>query len=162
VRLSAWIAAIGAVAGLATGLRSEGQRPAFRSGVDLVSVNVTVTDRKGEFVTTLNQDDFEVLEDGKKQAISFFLPGGERRLDDAAPPSELHLGVLLDISGSMEADIRQAKSAAVKFLTTLGHADDITLVDFDTEVRIARFGSSDFPRLVERIRNRRPRSESAV
>jgi Ca-activated chloride channel family protein len=162
VRLSSWIGVVAAVASLAVGPRPSDQRPAFRSGVDLVSVNVTVTDRKGDFVTALNEDDFEVFEDGKKQAITFFLQGGQRRLDDPDHPTELHLGVLLDISGSMEADIQQEKDAAVKFLTTLDDADDITVVDFDTEVRITRFGPLDFPRLVERIRNRRPEGWTAL
>jgi Ca-activated chloride channel family protein len=162
VRLSNWIGVVAALGSLAVGPRLGDQRPAFRSGVDLVSVNVTVTDRNGDFVAALNADDFEVFEDGTRQAITFFIPGGQRRLDDPDHPTELHLGVLLDISGSMEAHIRQEKDAAVKFLTTLDGADDITLVDFDTEVRITRFGPLDFPRLVERIRNRRPEGWTAL
>ena len=46
------------------------------------------------------------------------------------------------------------RTAAIKFLNALPEAADITLVDFDTEVRVARYGQADFPRLVERIRNR--------
>jgi Ca-activated chloride channel family protein len=162
VRLSSWIGVVAALASLAAGPRPADQRPAFRSGVDLVSVNVTVTDRQGDFVTTLNADDFQIFEDGKEQTITFFLPGGQRRLDDPDHPTELHLGVLLDISGSMEVDIKQEQDAAVKFLTTLDGADDITLVAFDTEVRVTRFSPLDFPRLVERIRNRRPEGWTAL
>jgi Ca-activated chloride channel family protein len=151
-----------AVVGLAAGLRAQEQRPSFRSGVDLVNVNVTVTNRKGEFVTTLGRDDFEIYEDGRKQAIRYFLAGGVSQSVESGPPAELHLGVLLDISGSMEGDIGQAQTAAVKFLTTLGDANDITLVDFDTEVRIARYDESNFPRLIERIRSRKPEGNTAL
>ena len=158
----AWIGVLAAVAGLSAGPRPGDQRPSFRSGVDLVSLNVTVTDRKGGLITTLDQDDFEIFEDGRKQAITFFLSGGQRGRGDAGSPFELHLGVLLDISGSMELDIRQVQNAAVKFLTTLDGADDFTLVDFDTQVRVARFGRPDFPRLVERIRSRRPGGNTAL
>ena len=39
---------------------------------------------------------------------------------------------------------------------------DMTLVDFDTEVRVAKYGQKDFPRVVERIRGRTPDGETAL
>ena len=48
-----------------------------------------------------------------------------------------------------------ACTAAIRFLKDLPEAEDITLVDFDTEVRIAQYGTADMPRLVERIRSRK-------
>ena len=62
---------------------------------------------------------------------------------------------MLDTSGSMEADLKLARSAAIKFLNLLPDARDITLVDFDTEVRVTRYPQRDFARLVERIRMRK-------
>ena len=56
----------------------------------------------------------------------------------------------------MGDDIELARTAAIKFLKGLHEAQDITLVDFDTEVRVARYGQHDFPRLIERIRQRKP------
>jgi Ca-activated chloride channel family protein len=123
----------------------------FRGGTDLVSVRVTVTDRRNGFVTDLEQADFEVTEDGRRQAITQFERG-----EAGGDAGELHLGLLLDTSGSMGGDIELARSAAIRFLNTLSDATDMTLVDFDTEVRVARYGQQDFPRLVERIRSRRP------
>ena len=38
----------------------------------------------------------------------------------------------------------------------------MTLVDFDTEVRVARYGQQDFPRIVERIRSRAARGMTAL
>lgn len=128
----------------------------FRSAVDLVSLGVTVTDRQGQFVTDLTRDDFEIVEDGRPQSIRLFSRG------DAEPAPELHLGLLFDASGSMEEDIGFARSAAIKFLNALPHAADVTLVDFDTEVRVARYGPGDFPRLVERIRRRKPDGTTAM
>ena len=52
----------------------------------------------------------------------------------------------------MDADIKMSRSAAIKFLNTMNYARDMTLVDFDTEVRVTKFSQQDFPRLVERIR----------
>lgn len=127
------------------------QAPAFRGGVDLVNVAVTATDRKGSFIADLKVDDFEVREDGRQQTISHFLTGDA---DEASAPN-LHLGVLLDVSGSMADETAFVRTAAIKFLNALPHAADITVVDFDTEVRAARFGQADFPRLVERIRQQK-------
>jgi VWFA-related protein len=123
------------------------QVPVFHGGVDLVNLGVTVTDKKGNLITDLGANDFELYEDGKKQSILHFAIGGAGQ--DA---SELHLGLLMDVSESMGEDIRFTKTAAIKFLNTLVEAVDITLVDFDTEVRVARYSQSDFARLIERIR----------
>ena len=46
--------------------------PTFRSGTNVVRVDVTVTDRGGNLVRTLTADDFEVLEDGTPQPITSF------------------------------------------------------------------------------------------
>ncbi len=135
-----------AVAGVAL---PQGQAPTFKSGVDLASFNVTVVDKRGNFVKDLKESEFEVLEDGQKQTLKYFMPGGDAGL----PP--LHLGALLDISGSMEEEMSLARSASIKFLKTLDDAEDMTLVDFDTEVRVARYTHADFPSLVERVRSRK-------
>jgi Ca-activated chloride channel family protein len=47
------------------------------------------------------------------------------------------------------------KTASIKFLNTLTDAVDITVVDFDTEVRTARYGQKEFARLIERIRQKK-------
>ncbi|MBI4886718.1 MAG: VWA domain-containing protein [Acidobacteria bacterium] len=135
----------------------EGQQPVFRTRLDLVTMGVTVTDRRGGFVADLVQADFQVVEDGRPQAITYFAHGDE---PTGAPP--LHVGLLFDTSGSMGEDIALARSAAVRFLNTLSDADDMTLVDFDTEVRVARYGQGDFPRMVERIRARQPGGFTAM
>jgi Ca-activated chloride channel family protein len=133
------------------------QQPTFRAGTDLVSLGVTVSDRRANFLTDLSRDDIEIFEDGKKQTIAYFARGDA---PDAGP--ELHIGLLFDTSGSMGADIALSRSAAVRFLNTLPEAKDITFVDFDNEVRVAKYGQQDFPRLVERIRARTPGGDTAM
>jgi VWFA-related protein len=128
----------------------------FRTGVDLTTFGVTVTDRKGNIVTDLTQADFQILEDGVPQAIKYFAHG-----DGEASP-EMHLGLMLDASGSMQSDMKLAQGAAIKFLNLLPEAQDITLVDFDTRVRITRYPQRDFARLVERIRQRKPDGWTAL
>jgi len=133
------------------------QQATFRAGTELVSLTATVSDRKGQFLTDLTRDDFEVLEDGKPQTLQQFARG-----DDLESGPDLHIGLLFDTSGSMDADIKMSRSAAIKFLNTMNYARDMTLVDFDTEVRVTKFSQQDFPRLVERIRSRKPEGFTAM
>jgi Ca-activated chloride channel homolog len=150
------IVVVVALAGLAAP-PTTAQQPTFRAETDLVSLGVTVTDRRGEFLSNLTADDFEIVEDGVRQTVTQFAAGGQ-----GANTPELHVGLLFDTSGSMGQDITLARTAAVKFLNTLSDAEDITLVDFDTEVRVAKYGQQDFPRLVERIRSRKPDGLTAM
>jgi Ca-activated chloride channel homolog len=143
---------------LVPGGAGQQQPPVFRSAVDLVHVGVTVSDRRGGLVAQLTKDDFEVYEDGKRQTIQYFAVGDP----DAPDQPEMHLGLLLDVSGSMGEDMSFTKTAAVKFLNTLTDAVDITVVDFDTEVRTARYGQSDFARLIERIRKKKADGYTAL
>ena len=75
------------------------------AGVELVSLNVTVTDGT-KYVTDLEQDDFEVFEDGAKQTFTFF----SRR------SSPIALAVLLDTSASMDDRLATAQEAAIGFV----------------------------------------------
>jgi Ca-activated chloride channel family protein len=134
---------------------SAAQDAQFRSRVDLVNVGVTVTDKRGKLIANLSRDDFTLVEDGRPQAITFFASA-------EAPAPEMHLGLLLDVSGSMESDIAFTRTAAVRFLNTLTEALDVTLVDFDTEVRVARYEQHDFARLIERIRAKKTGGETAL
>jgi len=149
-RLGIVAALLVASAGVASGQK------VFRAGVDLVHFGVVVTDRSGAPVLGLTADDFEIIEQGTAQKIKFFA-GGQPA---SAPP--LHLGFMIDNSGSMIQDIKDVRTAAIKFLNTVENVIDVTLTDFDTEVRVARFGPDDFPRLIERIRGRKPDGYTAL
>lgn len=132
------------------------QQPAFKTQVDLVNFGVSIVNKEGKPVAGLKAEDFQILENGKPQTLKFFAEGQP----EAGPP--LHLGLLLDTSGSMADDLRDARSAAVKFVNALDRAADFTLVDFAEDVRVARFGRDDYPRLVERIRQRKAEGFTAL
>ena len=123
-------------------------QPVFRSGVDLVHLGVTVVAKDGQLVSGLTAEDFVIEEEGREQGVAYF----SRGLDSDLETMPFHLGVLFDTSGSMARDARFSQTAAIRFLRSLDFAVDMTLVDFDTQVRVSRYGQRDFPRLVERLR----------
>jgi Ca-activated chloride channel family protein len=127
----------------------------FRERTDLVSVGVTVAGKKHQFVTDLSVDDFAVFEDGRPQQISAFASGTE-----SGPP--LHVGVLLDISGSQAPDLGFTQTAVIKFLTSLPHPTDVTFIDFASEVRGGRYAPGDFPSLIKRVRDLTAGGETAL
>lgn len=147
-----------ALVGLMMAGLAHAQTVVFRAGIDLVNFGVTVTDRDGELVTDLSLEDFEIREVGEPQTITYFARGVGGDQDEMP----LHLGLLFDTSGSMAQDLELSRSAAIKFLNALPSAETMTLVDFDTEVRVGRYGQPDFPRLVERIRMRKPDGWTAM
>jgi Ca-activated chloride channel family protein len=77
----------------------------FRAGVDLVSLNVTVSEGAGKYITDLTAEDFNVFEDGVKQEVTFF---NRTNLPIA-------LALLLDTSASMDTKLPTAQEAAIGF-----------------------------------------------
>ena len=118
------------------------QQPSFRTGIDVVSLNVTVADGSGRFITNLGGDAFSVFEDGIKQQVTFF---NHSNLPIA-------LSVLLDTSASMEDKLQTAQDAAVGFVKKLRQQDFGQIIDFDSRVLIAQPFTSSVPDLEQAIR----------
>jgi VWFA-related protein len=110
--------------GLIIGLSA--QQPSFRAGVDIVSLNVTVTDAASHYITDLEEGDFLVFEDGIKQNVTFF----SRR------QSPIALSLLLDSSASMEEHLPVLQMAATNFVHKLKSNDIAQVIDFDSRVEI--------------------------
>ena len=139
------LAALGAAAGLTAGAQQDGADdalPSFRAGVDVVSLNVTVTDADNRFVTDLDQENFQIFEDGVLQEITFF---SRARLPIA-------LSVLIDTSASMDKRMRTAQEAAIGFSRSLGPDDLAEIIDFDGRVEILQDFTNDLELLGEAIR----------
>jgi len=98
----------------------------FRAGVELVSINVTVVDSQGRYVTDLAESDFSVFEDGAKQELTFF---NRSNLPIA-------LSILIDSSASMEQRMENAQEAAIGFAKKIREQDLAQVVDFDSRVEI--------------------------
>ncbi len=105
----------------------------IRTNTDLVVLNVTVTDKAGQYVKGLKASDFKVYEDGvevKPESMANF----------SVQESPYAAVVLLDSSGSMEARFSLARSAAIRFLDGLRPEDVAAVYRFDTKVeRVQEF-----------------------
>lgn len=107
-------------------LGAAAQEPQFRGGTHTVSVYATVADRNGHLATDLTKDDFEVLDDGKPQSLSLFS-------NDIQP---ITIVVMLDRSGSMEANFGLERKAAETFITKLLPGDRARVGSFSNRIEI--------------------------
>jgi Ca-activated chloride channel family protein len=103
------------------------QQPVFRGTSDAVRVFVTVTDRDGRLITTLERNDFEIRDEGKPQPITQF--------DNS--PQPVRLIVMLDVSGSMEGNLPLLRAAAEQLFTRLGANDVARVGTFGREIVIS-------------------------
>jgi len=117
------------------------QQPSFRTGVDLVSLNVTVSEGQ-HYVTDLEQGDFSVYEDGVQQNVTFF---NKTNLPIA-------LALLLDTSASMDTKLPTAQEAAVGFAKRLRKQDLAEVIDFDNRVSVLQPFTNSAPELEQAIR----------
>jgi Ca-activated chloride channel family protein len=121
---------------------AQAPRPSFRAGVDLVSLNVTVTDGAGHYLVDLAQKDFQVFEDGAEQNVTFF----------SRTNLPIALSLLLDTSASMEDKLDKAQEAAIGFAGKLRPQDLAQVIDFDSRVSVAQGFTNSVPELESAIR----------
>ena len=114
----------------------------FRSEVDLVSLNVIVTDNHDRFVTGLTQNNFTVFEDGVQQDVAYF----------AATNVPLDLAIVLDVSSSMSDKLATVQEAAVGFASHLRSGDRITVVAVKDSARMLHDLDGDITGACEAIR----------
>ena len=108
--------------------QTEQQQPSvFRGGSDVVRAYVTVTDKDGRIVTTLQQDDFEVRDEGKVQPIILF---------DRSPRA-IRLIVMLDVSGSMTGNLPLLRNGTAQLVKYLRREDGARVGTFGKEVIIS-------------------------
>jgi Ca-activated chloride channel family protein len=142
-------------------VRSSGQEPfTVRVDVDLVTLEVGVTDSTGRPVTTLAREDFEIYEDGKPQEIRSF----------AAVDTPYNVLLLFDCSGSTQPSWPFLVEAMNRFTSHLRKQDGVAVAQFgsgykrllnwttvtgkgvavDVQVGDLSCGGTDFHRALER------------
>jgi len=122
----------------------------IKSRVDEVNVLFIATDRHGKFVRNLNQNDFSIFDDHKPvQSILNFHPETDLPIE---------LGLLLDVSGSVQGRFGFEKEAATGFLQHIirpGY-DRAFVVGFNKESRLTQDFTGQVPLLaagVQRLSN---------
>src|SRR6267154_296407 len=150
IRLAAWLAA-----GVMCAVPSRGQEqptppppqaasPAEQQPVvvikkesKLVLVDSVVTDKKGNYVRDLAQNDFKVFEDNKEQPVSSFSTGADAATQ--ANGQRRYLILFFDNSTMAAPDQIQARSAATKFIAANAGPDRLMAVmDFGGSLRIVQ------------------------
>src|SRR5687767_13312664 len=150
-----WLVAVtGALLSAQAPAQQDPQSFKFRTGVELINVNATVTDQSGRFVSGLTKDDFRVYEDEQLQTLTHF--NAER-----VPVS---LGIVLDTSGSMDGDkMHSAKQALERFLfQLLDPQDEVFLYRFDNTPELVQGWTRDKRQVSDALGRIQPRGGTAL
>ena len=131
-----------AATAIAAPLALKAQQPAFRSAIDVVSMNVTVTDSTNKYITDLTEKDFEIFEDGVKQELTLF---NRTNLPVA-------LSLLIDTSSSMEDRMTTAQDAAIGFVRKLRPTDLGEVIGFDSRAEVLQKFTNNTSELEQAIR----------
>jgi Ca-activated chloride channel family protein len=118
---------------------------AFRGGIEIVSLNVTVTSADQRFVSDLTPGDFIVLENGVPQPLRYFAKSGV----------PLSLALLIDTSASMAVALPLVQDAAIGFVRQVTGDDLASIIDFETRVEIGQALTADVDALERAIRRTR-------
>src|SRR5215510_7608982 len=140
------LAALTAIFGLAM-MTATGQQPKtplpreLSVDVDVVLVNATVTDSQGHYVTKLEKEGFRLWEDRIEQKIEYF----------ASEDIPQTVGILFDVSGSMQNKFTVAREAAMKFLQMGKRDDEFFLIQFNDRAELSRDFTSNFAKLEKQL-----------
>jgi Ca-activated chloride channel family protein len=127
---------------IAIGSRA-GQEQTARFTLDttLVLIPVTVTDPKNRFILGLHKEDFHLYEDGVEQTIT----------NVSGEDAPLSVGILFDISGSMNDKLRTSRRAAVHFLRTMNGQDEAFLIEFGDQAAVTAGFTSQMGELEKKL-----------
>jgi Ca-activated chloride channel family protein len=126
--------------------------PTFSTSAQMVLVPVTVTDHYGKTIEGLRAEDFNIFDNQASQQIVSFTR-------DDAPCS---VGLVLDISGSMQRTLSAAKDIAHAFFGTANPDDEFLLLTVSTQPAAMPGFMTDVAALEENIEFTRPGGFTAL
>ncbi len=124
-------------------------RPAItvRVETDLVAIDVTVTDQKGDYVRDLRAEDFQLFEDGKPRKIDFFSLTDQNTLS-----RPLAVVFALDLSGSLKPEETVTlREAAMKFSELMKGDSVFAALGFNYKVKTLQDFTSDARKLARAL-----------
>jgi Ca-activated chloride channel family protein len=107
--------------------------PTFGVEIEVINLNVSVTDGRGRYVTDLSDKNFAVFEDGVRQELSLYT-------HENLPIS---LALLLDTSASMDEKLSTAQEAGARFIKTLRAQDLAQVTQFNERISVLQDYTSD-------------------
>jgi len=107
--------------------------PIFPTRIDVVNINVSVTDTRNRFVTDLAEGDFAVFENGAPQKVVLFAPG----------TLPLSISLLIDSSSSMQSSLSTVRTAALRLIGTMGPQDEGAVIQFNHRYRVLQDTTRD-------------------
>jgi Ca-activated chloride channel family protein len=128
------------------------QPPTFGGGIEIINLNIAVTDAQSHYITDLAQKDFAVFEDGVRQELSLFT-------HEDLPIS---MALMMDTSASMDEKLAQAQSAAVHFVKTERAQDLAEVIQFNDRATVLQDFTSDHTLLETAIRKTRASGPTAL
>jgi Ca-activated chloride channel family protein len=115
--------------------------PPLQIDVNLVVVNVTVTDPFDRIVTGLEQTNFQVFDEKVEQKIEAF----------STEDAPISVGLIFDSSGSMSDKIQKSKEAALQFFKTSNPQDEFMLINFSDRANLVAGFTSKFENIQDRL-----------
>lgn len=126
--------------------------PTFGVGIEIINLNVSVTDPRNRYVTSLAASDFAVYEDGIRQELSLF----------TSENLPISLAVMIDSSASMDEKLPTAQAAAIRFTKTLRPEDSAQIVQFNDRATVLQDFTADQATLEAAIRRTRASGPTAL
>jgi len=139
LRARAAVAALTAAAlalplpGAAQAPRATPRTPIFGAEIEVINLNVSITDPRGQYVTGLKKEDFAVFEDGVRQDLSIF----------AAEDLPISMVLMMDTSASMDEKLVAARTAGKRFVRTLRPQDDAQVMQFNDRATVLQDFTAD-------------------
>jgi len=116
--------------------------PTFEVGIEVINLNVSITDARNRYVTDLLEKQFAVFEDGVRQELMLF----------SHENLPISLVLMMDCSASMDEKLKVAQDAAVGFVKTLTAQDLAEVVQFNDRRTVLQDFTSDHGLLEQAIR----------
>src|SRR5213593_118549 len=138
---------------LCTSSAAQEQRYTLSVDVELVNVTATVIDASGRYIESLTERDFQVLEDGREQTISFFSH------DTRIPVS---IGVLIDSSGSHQDKLEQGLQIVSEIAAMLSPGDEMFVITFNSRAVLRQKFTSSAGEIQRALVGVRAGGETAV
>jgi Ca-activated chloride channel family protein len=177
---------LGLSLGNKTGLEAQ-EGPNVRVVVNLVQLNVAVTDKNGNYITGLHPSDFAIVEDGIPEKVATFAEGEEpahsliefagresapgepaKHSSDGGSPtfdsliSGANVFILFDTSNYMYRGFVFAQDAIAEFVRSLGTADKIAFYSYSRDLSRATTLTSDRSQVLHAVRSTVAGDEAAL